>query len=320
MKTTPEPTLAENREEWIEALSGDDQHSIMNQIQEMIWDAAAWRVVNEARRLAPKDSEGGVQLNNLMFGLLDKVFFESQLATVRRLTDREGMQGKRGVCSLVGLIADISKHRELLTREAIFDAEGLEYNYEPIQVSRMEYVQARQAAGEMAWDVPEALRWERNERRHKQIDRLTGVESSDRQLCDILQCEMLANLKKKIEKPCEDLIVYATKFIAHAATPESRETKKADEIEITLSDVWEAHKVLCEVARFLAICVLGGSCPGILMIPAFDQFKHIDKALIDASQIAKLESLWQEFDSECYEWGQWGLDEYEAEFGNHTGK
>ena len=44
------PTFSQKHAEWVACLDGSDRNSVMNQITRMIWDAAAFRVVNEAKR------------------------------------------------------------------------------------------------------------------------------------------------------------------------------------------------------------------------------------------------------------------------------
>ena len=103
-KDTPEYSeFACKRDQWIEWLSGKDPHSITNQIIQMVWDAAVWRVINEARGLAPDAEEGGVQLNGDMHRLIDRTSFQSQAAAIRRLMDKSRVTGNRGVYSLYGL-------------------------------------------------------------------------------------------------------------------------------------------------------------------------------------------------------------------------
>jgi hypothetical protein len=247
----------------------------------MTWDAAAFRVVNEARRLAPRDPDGGRQLNGLMHSLLDRAFFASHMAAVRRLTDdRYPLNGKKGVYSLPALLKDMRKHRELLTREAIFAAEGLEYD----------------------------------EDRHKQIDRLAGVQAQDRQPGDTVREKLFIDLQQKMEKATEDVKCHVDKFIAHAATPGSREIVGADEAGLTLNHLWRAHQHLSEVAGFLGVYVLGDGCLGYLAIPQYNQFKYIERPLINASHIDKLQDFWRRIEDEYHDWSQWDLDQYAKEF------
>lgn len=80
-----EVTLPGKRKLWLEVLSGKDKHSVVHQITAMTWNAAAYQVVKEARRLAPADPEGGVQLNGMLHRLIDHGFFNTH--TWRRSAD-----------------------------------------------------------------------------------------------------------------------------------------------------------------------------------------------------------------------------------------
>lgn len=213
------------------------------------------------------------------------------------------------------LLADMLRNRELFTREAIFAAEGLEYDYEPMRQKCFEYARQREAAGERAYWVPPELQWHKHENRHKQVDRLAGIRPQGRRPEDTVRECVFVNLQQKVEGACQTVVEHVNKFIAHAATPESRATVGADEAGLTLNHLWQGHQHLCEVAGFVAGYVLGDACPGFLAIPQFDQFQYIERPIIASSQVDRLQALWRDFEQECHDWSQWGIDEYEAEFG-----
>ena len=308
-------SLKVKREQWLNVLAGKDQHSIIKQLSQLAWDAASFQVVNEARRLARSDPEGGVQLNGLMHQLLDRGFFSNQVVGIRRLNDTYPLEGKKGVSSLTGLLDDLLKHRHLLKRQEIFETEGLKYAYDDVKQALQEYSKKKIEAGERAYHLPRDLVWQRYELRHEYLDRLAGVAAGNRKPDDVIQESALINLQSKVASACGDVITVATKFIAHAATPESRAVVSADDVKVSLDQIRAAHRSLCQVTGFLAIYVLGDSCPGFLPTPQFDQFVHIEKPLIDKSEVPSLELLWGQLDSEYQAWSQWGLDDYETEFG-----
>ena len=107
------------RDLWIECFNGNDPHSIMNQICRMVWNTAAFQVINEARRLARPAEENTVQLSGLIHELIDEGFFEGQLLAIRRLTDTypitDDSRG-RDVWSLTSLLDDMRNHVHLMTR------------------------------------------------------------------------------------------------------------------------------------------------------------------------------------------------------------
>ncbi|MEE9128430.1 MAG: hypothetical protein V3T84_00285 [Phycisphaerales bacterium] len=299
-------------------LAGKDQHSIIKQLSQLAWNAASYQVVNEARRLAPSDPEGGVQLNGLMHRLLDRGFFIDQIVGIRRLNDTFPLEGEKGVFSLTGLLDDLLRHRHLLKRRDIFEAEGLKYDYDDVKEASQEYSSKKIKAGEGPHYLPRDLVWQRYELRHECLDRLAGVPAGDRKPDDVIQESALINLHSKVASACRDVIGVATKFIAHAATPESRAVVSADDAGVSLDQIHAAHRSLCQITGFLAIYVLGDSCPGFLATPQFDQFVHIEKPLIDMSEVPRLERLWCQLDNEYRAWSHWGIDAYETEFGAKT--
>jgi len=308
-------SLKVKREQWLKVLAGEDQHSINKQLTQLAWDAASFQVVNEARRLARSDPKGGVQLNGLLHRLLDRGFFIEQVVGIRRLNDTYPLEGKKGVFSLTGLLDDLLKYRHLLNRKDIFDAEGLKYDFDDVKVAHQEYRMKKIEAGERAYNLPHALNWQMYEMRHKHLDRLAGVPAGDRKPDDVIQESALSNLQSKVASACGNVITVATKFIAHAATPESRAIVNADDVKVSLDQIRAAHRNLCQVTGFLAIYVLGGSHPGFLPTPQFDQFMHIEKPLINKSEVPRLDLLWGQLDNEYKAWSQWTLDAFETEFG-----
>jgi len=308
----PESNLVEKREQWIEALLGDDPNSIFNRIERMTWNAASFQVINEARRHAPRDQDDEVRLNGLMHSLLNRCFFETHMMGIRRLTDASyPLEGPRGVYSLGALLEDMKALHYLFQREAMFEAEGLEYDYEAIRQKFQSWSLQSDAPGGA---VPADMSWSMSQARHAQLDRLCGVPPDARSPEDTVGTECFYNLEQKIAEACNDVCTHVSKFIAHSATPHSRECVNADEVGITLEHLWDAHRSICQVTHFLAIFVLGNSCPEFLATPQYDQFKYMDQPLIEPSLKPLLQEFWHELGRDFRGWSQYGLDDYEEEF------
>lgn len=305
--TTP-PTYSEKRKQWVACLSGDDRNSITRQIIPMIWNAAAFRVVNEARRLALTTDEGGVQLNGLMHGLINDCFFRSQLLAVRRLVDQGGLQGKRGTFSLRGLLDDMKVHLGLFTRQNICGAEDVPLDLEPVRRQYDEFVRAKVQSGECAWHVPQSLSWDSFERRHREIDALAGVDGSTRSGTDQLQVRVLDALLARLNE-CGEISIYVNKFIAHAATPESRAPYNVDDAGIALEKLWDAHEVLCRVTNTIEVFLLTGTSHGFLATPQYDLFRYIERPLVSAGGVKKLRKTWDAYDDETTTWQAWNVED-----------
>ncbi|MBL8797584.1 MAG: helix-turn-helix domain-containing protein [Planctomycetia bacterium] len=290
--------LSQKRKQWLKALTGEDRHSIRNQIAIMTWAVAAYRVVNEARRLAPAAPEGGVQLNGLMHNLLDRGFLSSHALAVRRLVDGETLTGKRGVYSLLGILKDMCDHSDLFTRAAMLDSEGVGYDFE-------ELLQQDPAltTGFVAHGAPRASD------RHEVIDRLTNSNPSARKPGDVIPKAKFEIMKERVISISDRIKKHVDKFIAHAATPESRASVQVT--DITLADLWKAHETLCRVAACLAHEFLGVPFPPPLPDPFFDQFAYIDRPLVTPEQVSELRTMWEAFADESQNWISLAVDESE---------
>jgi hypothetical protein len=311
--------LPEKRKQWLEALSGSDPNSINRQLTQLTWDSAAYRVINESRRLAkpvdPSDPQGRVQLSGLVHNLIERGFFVSQMAAIRRLTDKYPLEGGRSVYSLIGLLDDLIEHRHLITRRSIFDAEKIEYDSMAIEKRFQDFIEETHRTGQKAYGIPHDCSTIPHNMRHAHFDFLAGVESSMRHPSDQIRQELFERLTKRISDASKNVINHVNKFVAHAATPESRAGASAANMDVTLGYLWDAQKCLCEVAGFLSIYVLGDAQLSFLPIPQYDQFQYIERPLVNHANISGLKEVWTDFSQECIQWGRWGPDAYRAEFG-----
>ena len=309
---------------WIQCFNGEDPNSIMRQIPRMIWDSAAFRVVNEARRIAPSDEDGGVQLNGLMHDLIDKGFFESQLLAVRRLTDKSPIVGQKlnagkkrdvTVCSLASLLDDMKQHVPLLTRENILAAEGLEYDIDSLARRRDAYYEAHAGGEKEICYLPSELDVRGLKARHREIDVFAGVAPDKRGPGDTVRTEVFEKLKQKLMNASKDLHLHVDKFIAHAATFQSRQCAGADETRITLGHLYAAQDAICKVAGFVGTHFLTRSSHSMLPVPQYDHLAYIDKPLVTTDQIGAIQEAWHAYHRATHEWMAWGLDAFREESG-----
>ena len=303
------------RETWIQCFSGKDRNSILNQIYQMVWNAAVFKVVNEARRIAPVNSKGQTEINGMLHRFIDRCFFDSQFLAIRRLTDAAYELGdpKKGISSLVALLIEMKANVPLITRENLFLIEGLEYDYEAIQNRELEHVLEQSKSGvSTCWTSFKGSSHDIRSR-HEQIDALCGVDTDHRKPSDIIQGEVFDLLIKQIKEASKDVNLHVNKYIAHAATPDSREYVKADEVSVTLGHLWDAHKVICQVANFIDIYMLSRASHSFLPVPQYDHLEFIDKSLVSTAGVEVLSKAWHEFHKETDSWGQWGIKDLRQE-------
>jgi hypothetical protein len=317
---TPDHTLEafkSRRDLWMGCFGGSDRHSIINQICGMVWKTAAFRVVIECRRIAPPARGGGVELNGMVHDLIDRGFFEGQLLAVRRLTDTYPIMGDRrgrDVWSLTSLIDDMKESRSLMTRANFFAAEGLEYDVERVEQQLGEYYAEKRSKGERSFCVPMELDSDRPRERHKQIDFLAGVAKECRSPEDVVRDAIFEHLKEMVDTACSGVRVVVDKFIAHAASPESRRTVSADDASVTFGHLHKAHEVICKAATFLDLYLLSGSSRHLLAFPTYNQFAYIDRPLVTAEGLTTLKTVWDEYGDETRKWAEWGIEGFRREF------
>ena len=303
------------REVWVQCFSGKDRNSILNQIYQMVWNAAVFKVVNEARRIAPVNSKGQTEVNGMLHRFIDKCFFDSQFLAIRRLTDAAYELGdpKKGISSMVALLTDIKANASLITRENLFAVDGLEYNYETIQNRELEHVIEQSKSGvTTCWTSFKGSSHDIKSR-HEQIDVLCGVNPDQRKQFDTIQEIVLEHLIKRVKGASEEVNLHANKYIAHAATPESRGYVKADEVAVTLGHLWDAHKIICQVANFVDIYILSRASHSFLPVPQYNHLEFIDKSLVPPAGAEELSKAWHEFHKETDSWGSWGMKDFQKE-------
>ncbi len=304
------------REHWVECLRGEDVHSVQQQLWKIMWNAASYRTINEARRLAPDAQEGEKQINGMLHQLLDECFVDSQLSAVRRLTDtsselRDEGKKDRSIFSLGALLKDIKEHIDLLTRENIFAAEKLEYGYKVIEARRHDYLFKQPHPRDRAFFIPREFDAEPSRRRHSDIDVMAGVDCESRSRSDCVRMEIVEQLEKRLQSACSDINEFVNKFRAHAASPSSRSRVSADEIQVTFGDLFAAHESICRVTdsigRYLLGTGGGGNC---VPVPNYDQFTYIDRPIVETRHVDVLRAFWGELQAQSSKWDAWDLGEF----------
>jgi hypothetical protein len=115
------------RRKCLEYMRGDSETSVVNQVHELAWDTAAFRTLNEARRIEPDREPNGAT-----WELLTKGYAGIMTQGVRRLIDRDPRTD-----SVWNVITELEKRPELLTRENFVCHDGLPYDYAEVQAESL---------------------------------------------------------------------------------------------------------------------------------------------------------------------------------------
>ena len=272
----------------------------------MLWNTAAFRVVNEAWRIAPPAEGQGKQVNGLVHRLIVDGFVADQVLAVRRLTDGDPIQDtkkKRAVFSLISLLRDMKANVRWMTRARLFEALRLHHDTGLGQ---------HELAGGQENGQAEASSFIAEER-NEQIDFLAEVIEKERSPDDTVRAEVFEHMELKVENSCKELNTYANKFLAHAADSESRQDKNADKINVTLNHIYCAQEAICKVANFVGATLLDVSNIAEIPTPQYNHLEYIDKPLVKKDNIPALYKVWEEYKEQTQKWTNWGTDELRQE-------
>lgn len=275
----PACKLNEKFKEWEKWYSGDD-NSICSQIHDMLFDAAIYYAINEARRYAKTNAQGNPELNKLVHGLIDRSFLKTQSLSIRKLYDN-----RDDVISLRRLINDVKRNKDLITRENVLSALELPYDYE-------------RAIDEGHWQNNSKILKDGSdsENIHKNIDLLAGVESAQRQPNDTVKNGVFDRLNKWLDK-CQPIVNFVNKIIAHTATEESKENVPDKDLRISLAKIHMAHCRVVRIAAFIGQVIFYKSS-GTTCLPSYagDKFEHLEKPWMTKESIVKLEDFWDKYE------------------------
>lgn len=266
----------EKRSEWKRCLIDDRINSIDKQIIEMIKNDTFFRTFNEARKIAVNSNYSNIGLNGPLMRLLDEGFIELQVMAIRRLTDRNFINPKKAVISMIRIIDDIKANNKLFTRENFICYDGTSYNEPHISDKNMFHWTTRQ----------------------DNFDKLSDVNPQNRSRTDILQKSILDALKSTL-KVCGDIREFANKFVAHAADPTSYSSISYN---ITFEKLDECYQAITKAGKFLSSVLIYEEEIGGVAQSQYDIFTNLDKPMVLKNDFGRLKDFQRKRDQAIEQW------------------
>lgn len=264
----------------------------------MLFDTLIYKCILKARSLAPEDRKGRIKLNGAVHYLLDKCFFNNQLMTIRRLTDKGD-----DVVSIYKLLNQMKGNCKYLTRRNYFmilHERGYEYDYSETKKKRDEYVNKNLRMGEVI-GIPDELNWGKSEKLHSDFDKLSRINTGNRKPEDIINSSVFDKLLEELDC-CAKLRDHVDHFVAHSLKPEKIEKLHDEALRVTFEHLWEAQQIICKVTHFVGLYLLGIADYGLLPIPHGSFLQYIEEPLITKEEKSKLREEEDKFRNEIYSW------------------
>jgi hypothetical protein len=301
--------FTDKHNEWTRVMRGDgesSQNGIRSQIVHLVWSAAWFRVVLRAREIASAHEIPTSNLNAALHGWIDSLFLDSFLVKVRRLAggDNDAIVGRNACYSLSALVKDLKKNRHLLTREHLLSLDNLSFDISALKVREEEYWREHAREGEVLF-IPPHLDTRRSEQRNTEIDRLCEIAAADRKQSDVVREAVLESIQDRLTALAA-ICLYTNKFIAHAATMESRRQDKrgnADDLHIGIRDLWVALENLCRAVASLDGWLIGRTAHAFLPCMYTHEWRGIAAPLVQPESVPVLQEFWKQLEAEAMKWG-----------------
>ncbi len=297
------------RSAWKDWLERDVHHNIFGQIHSMMWNDAAYRSLNEARRFASQENPTAAV--NGMFGeIIDRGYVSTQVLDICKITDRSSNDQKKGVISLRRLLNNIRNHRHLLTRENFVSYDGLPYDYAAAKQAHIDSLTLDELS-KARWVSTKGPDGSGSSRRmHDAFDKLSGIPADKRTRTDIIHEDVFNTVEIWFDAPIlEKLRTHRNKFIGHAADEISRRVEPLDRLGLSLDEIAEAQRIVIRIAttigsRILYDTALGGVVP----TPQFNVFENLEMPVSPASKIEEIRDWWHRHECERENWLQEKID------------
>lgn len=242
---------------------------IWDQVHNMMIHDSFFRIINELRG---KQNEQ-IGFNWMFLHVFDYCFISSQLSTIRRLA----CDGSTDSISIRRLMCDMDQNICYFTRENFVSYDGLPFD-DPYH------------------DVAS--------RRHEQFDKLIGSQKDKRKRDDCLPEGFFSKTIRNIGvKFSIQLGKMTNKHIAHTADiTQHKETRSANHILVSLEELSNCHKEICQITNFITYTLLNME---VDLIPSSvrSPFENFEKPWASPHDLPELNKLWKDREEEIHEWG-----------------
>lgn len=291
---------------WLEWLDGDPVHSINGQLSQLLWQDAAFRTFNEARKITQTSGQSAA-VAPILASFLDQGYVASQVLGISKLVEySDPKRPKQGVISLRRLVDDVIANHGLLTRANFLALEGAPYDYESIRAKEVQaQLEKAQDGVTVFWTGGGGEQdWALAERMHEQFDRLASVKPEARSPRDLVSKDLLARVDAALsDEVFEAIRILRHKTLAHAADAFSRQQVDATKSGLSFNEVDRAVALLLSVRQVMQAGVLFSSWrAGAVPVPQHNQFEFLDLPFVAGDKIGDLQTFWARHSAAQDQW------------------
>jgi hypothetical protein len=294
------------RAEWIQLLTGKDDHAVSRQISAMLWNDAVFRVANESRRLSRKAGYPSSARNWSLAQFMDQGFVATQTLSIRKLMEKASNKPARQVISLRRVLDDIRSHRALFTRENYVAHDGLPYDPVLPKEAHFNRIISRGSGVHTEWlETTGPRAWSTSELANAKFDQLSAVGSEARSRGDLIQDRVFDDIETMLtESGWENIVEFGNKFIAHAADAFSRSSLIDGQNGFSLGTLAKCHRGICRAAAAIQGAILWEGAHGMMPIPQFNHFDNLTDPWLSQKDVEALSDFWDAHVETVEKWSE----------------
>ena len=251
---------------WQKALA-DDPHSLLSQLSDICWNVATYEAIRASWKTELSEDGDTLNVSPFLFHFITNGFSKGLCIDLRRLTEACRIEevrrtgDDRSVYSLASILMDIEEHREAFTRRRLFLALKLEYDAESIGRKYDDFLAEKIRGGTKLWSVPKDL-WDfPTIAAHKEWDRFSHCSPSERSPEDVIAPGYLLFLRNEVSRVRKAVEFVVNKYLAHASTPQSRESATNAFTEVTINQLQDLTVKCGQLVNTLSSILGGGTYP-----------------------------------------------------------
>ena len=282
---------------WNEWFDSENYRCIVGQVQQILFDAFTFKLLNRAYELSDTESINGKEIkkkNQMLLWFIDRNYVQAAHIDIRRLLmDKDEI-------SLKTLLKKMKNQIYLLTRENY--AKKFDY-FINLNEHEAEYsnkisanVSLYKPGVEKEWTKisdPFMLKYNSSQRFHERFDKLCHKNKDTRDTKDAIGSDIFSKLDVDITK-CENLIrEVSDQFFAH-----TDKKKFGDDIYINFSDIFDVIKLLASVVKFISLNLLCNYEISMLPSPPINWHKYLHEPLVDEKDHVEISKIWKVYSKE----------------------
>lgn len=274
------------RDDITERINGDDATSIKNQILDLTWNTAVFRMLNEARFLEKERA-----VSSTMWELIVAGYASMMILGIRRLLDTN-----RRSNSLISTILKIKDYPHFHTRELYVCHDGLPFDWLSLQTNAMKTM--RPGLQWLPTKGPTA--YAGSELAHLSFNKFCSEPATGKR-GEKFSIDLLDELTSQLNTPgLRAIHILADQRYAHM----DRHSAKTDSIpNVTYNDIDSALENLVRIGNRLSLLFLNQHVFGsAVATPQFNPVEHLDQAWITPSTAPLMEKYWDEISTKMNLW------------------